>query len=352
MEEIFVFPILQWGHFLLLFRDNFVGDLSDLRPGVLASWSYKKDPYNISIENTYIGIFNVEAMGTAHIVVRNSILTHFSPYACEPTIYMHAIDSTVEDIRLPVYDRTVEISDLKAGFHQYLKLSDHISGDSMPELILENTELMRGWYTGGYSDSNVTLDGVTLNRLVSMGENNNIKVYNSEIDELMLYAAPNTTIISKNSILKYWLQVYVPPNDATITGDLAISNDAVITSWVTPCTIKRNYPVVIKGQRGQAISGALLDLYNKNGILIWSGITDSEGNANFDVEYNDDNYSDTWNLKAMYNSEAKNENITLLTSTPIQFNNDDNGGDQGDGVSTVSAGGGGGGCFISTAAIN
>jgi len=95
-------------------------------------------------------------------------------------------------------------------------------------------------------------------------------------------------------------------------------------------------------------------IYSKTGELAWSGVTDNSGNASFEIQFTDDNYSDAWSLRMAYEGKTISKDVTLLTSTPVELaitEQDQPAASSGSGGGGRSGGGGGGGgCFVATAA--
>lgn len=309
----------ECGTFSLVFRDNYQGEFSDLKPSLFTLWTYKKDNYDITIQNTYFANINVACDGSSQVVVRNSELLAFAPYASLSTISLKAVDSIILRIAVPFWSVTASIWGLKTGLHSYWKLSDHSAGDAIPELILENTEVISGWSLMGCWGSNVSIDDAVMDRLRSNWDDNNISVTNSTVSELMLYQSTDSVLTFDNTTIQI-LSVYVPPNTTEIKGNITFTENALISSWFSPSTIKRIYPVTTIDQSGNIISGANLSLYSQDGTLIWLGQTDEQGEASFEIEFNDDNYTDSWRLGIEYDGKSISKEIKLLSSTPIILN--------------------------------
>jgi hypothetical protein len=65
------------------------------------------------------------------------------------------------------------------------------------------------------------------------------------------------------------------------------------------------------------VADAGLTLYNGQGAAVWSGRTDRQGKAAFDVDFTDDNHREDWNLAVINNGQTVNKTINLLIATPI-----------------------------------
>jgi hypothetical protein len=301
------------------FGDGYTGSFSNLKPGYLTSWKYNENGYNLTIENATIGIISAGCVSACNVTFQNCELFALTANSPLSTIRMKATDSIIQVPTLhSLWGVTASFWGLKPGLQSNFKLSEHSQGLSLPEIILENTEVKLRWEIDAFSGSNISVDDSTLEHRLYM-DNANSKITNSTIvRELMFYGATNSTIEFDNTIIEN-LDVYVPPISVTMKGNVTFANNAKVVNWYGPSTVKRNCPVTITGNLGSNLTVASLSLYDKAGTLVWSGQTDTQGKANFDIEFNDDNHNDNWNLAITYQGKTQNKTISLLTSTPIQI---------------------------------
>ena len=303
-------------HLTLRFRDNYEGTFSDLKPGLFASWHYKQGNWDISLEGTTINVIVVACDGPSQITIYNSEIFQFSSCAPIKEIKMKAVNSKIRQVWVHgLSSISAQFWNLKRGWNNYLKLSDHASCDSLPEIILENTEVLDWWGLSAFNGSTISI-GDSFIEFRSYGGGNHVNISNSEVVELMLYATPNSLLIFDNTIIRR-LNVYVPPNSIVIKGTITFPDEAKISNWYPPSRIKRNYPIHFLDKQGNTISNATLHLYDKYGGLVWTGATDQNGISNFDIEFNDNNYLDMWKLEINYGGGKINKEIKLLSSTPI-----------------------------------
>lgn len=304
--------------FCLAFRDNYQGELSNLKPGFFASWVYKSNNYDINIQNTNINNCTIVADGSSNIVVRDSEVFGFTPYSSLSTITMKAVNSKITSPGLGIWGNTAKFWDLKTGLYNLWKLSEHSTGENIPEMIFENTEIKEGWGVSGFWGANVTVDNSELVRFRTTFEGTKLSANNTTITELMLFNAINSTVHLENTSVKN-LSIYVPPNSTVFSGNITFTDDAKNTSWYGPSTVKRIYPATIVGDLGDNPPTASLSLYDKTGALVWSGQTDVNGKGSFEIEFNDNNHDDNWNLAINFQGKLLNRTINLLSSTPIQI---------------------------------
>lgn len=110
-----------------------------------------------------------------------------------------------------------------------------------------------------------------------------------------------------------------PDNKPYVYGNVSFI-DTTIVRWYDS-VIKRNFNTILRYQNGMPARYVLLHLFDENGTLVWSGTTDHYGVVNFNITYNDSNYTAPCTLK-VYKGEgeyAAEANVTFLTETPIIF---------------------------------
>jgi len=332
------------------FRDGFTGNFSNLKPGYFTSWIYNEHDYNLTIERSTINSITTVCDSACDVSFQNSEIFQFGPTAPLPTIRMKATNSIIHQ---PVLHGLVGVKasfwGLKTGLQRNFKLSEHSSGGGLPEIILENTDVKWIWGVNAFPRSSISVDDSTLEHRLYF-DNATSKITNSTIAyRLMFYGATDSVIEFDNTTVEN-LEVYVPPNSVTMKGNINFTNSSRVGSWYGPSTVKRNYPVTITGTLGSNPPIASMSLSDKTGKVVWSGQTDTQGKANFDIVFTDSNYNDAWNLEISSQGKKETKTIKLLTSTPITLDNTT--------TTTVpptttiapSGGGGGGGCFIATAA--
>lgn len=302
--------------FTLRFRGSFQGEFSNLKPGLLTTWVYQENGHDITIQNTTIYNITVAADGPSQVVIRNSEIFSFGPTTPDPSIILRVVDSKIHNIPLHgLSGITATFNGLKPGIFSNWKLSDHSTGGPLPEIILENSQIIHAWQVSAFG-SNLSINDSDLYLRAYWGVNN-LNVTNSTVRDLMLYQSTNDIITFDNSSIDF-LDVYVPPNSTAIRGNITFIQPQV-KRWFGPSNIKRTFPVSIIGDFRDTKPTAYLSLQDKTGTLIWSGQTDSQGKASFDIDFNDANYTDIWSLTIQFIGRTTTESITLLTSTPIKI---------------------------------
>lgn len=226
-------------------------------------------------------------------------------------------------------------------------LSADIGSDS--ELHISNCtikHLFCGRHDSVYSISDSEVDSLSVmdNSVVSISETkiNNLDI--SDFEGVLVF--DNVTLIESLE-----LEPGVPGSQFYISGGLGLganfsidegpfsidtgptiegpSYRANLTGPMQKFKVTRGYRVVAR-QNGEPLEKVQLKLYNEEGEMIWEGVTDGNGEADFNITYCKNwilppgyyysNQTKTWSLEAIHGSTIYATNGKLLSETPIIFN--------------------------------
>jgi len=283
-------------------------------------------------------------------------------------------NTVIELLEIRVVNSSQCILDDAIGYREHWNSYDamHIDGRVM-NLTLINSEVVNPVYlTGFYSVFNVTdsellmlqvllsevhVDDATL-WILSIGGNSSATIRNSNIysfrtaahqpyvelfrtlsgDSMHQCAEISDSRIESLSIDGYcdlvFERVYVADADiseveATVTGDVTwvkgiFSNYNPYSSFA----LTQVYEIAVRGEE-RMIPGATLSLSDLDGNVIWSGVSDENGSAVFNLTYCSHyglyepyhyvtNYNDTWTLKGEFEDETRTQEVSLFdTGSPI-----------------------------------
>jgi len=79
----------------------------------------------------------------------------------------------------------------------------------------------------------------------------------------------------------------------------------------------RNYNIITRDMSGNTMENVELTLHYQNDTVMWNGITDSLGKADFNVTFTDNNYTDTLRLEAVKGGYSTTMNVSFLCDTPV-----------------------------------
>ena len=226
-------------------------------------------------------------------------------------------------------------------------LSADIGSDS--ELHISNCtikHLFCGRHDSVYSISDSKIDSL------SVMDNSFVSILETEINNLDISDFEDVLVFD-NVILNESLELEsgVPGSQFYMSGGLGLganfsidegpfsidmgltiegpSYRANLTGLMQKFKIKRGYRVVAR-QNGEPLEKVQLKLYNEEDVMIWEGITDSDGEADFNITYCKNwilppgyyysNHTRTWSLEAVHGSTKYTTYGKLLSETPIIFN--------------------------------
>jgi hypothetical protein len=81
--------------------------------------------------------------------------------------------------------------------------------------------------------------------------------------------------------------------------------------------VRRYFRIIVEDLNASPVEDAGLTLFDNYNRVLWSGRTNSSGEATFGLEFADGNYTDTLVLEAMNENRTAEEDIAFLSSTPI-----------------------------------
>jgi hypothetical protein len=126
----------------------------------------------------------------------------------------------------------------------------------------------------------------------------------------------NLFVVGDSAILKLRnVTISIKDSGLYVTGNISLSENTSIKNWLES-NITRNFSIITIDKNRNLVANAELALYNKENV-VWKGVTNDFGNANFNLTFSDNNYTATLWLRASYGNISFTKNITLLSDTPI-----------------------------------
>lgn len=304
-------------------RSASVATFTSVKPGYYADWNLHRDnevenwPTDITLIDTSINNWNFDIGGSAVAIFEDCVINQLAP---SDQSHVTVRDSTiVSPVLFFEQNQTIELKDLRKGFISHWSLQDLSSDpDIRQTFIIENSEITGGWYVGtGATD--LTIVNSELARLWA-GFNTptaKARVINSHIEELALWNHRGTLIFEDTLVTKV---AYPKDCRSRFRGTVRFTDKelhSVFGPWYHS-TITREFPVLVQDSSGFSLPNVDLDLYSSQNELIWSGKSDYEGEATFEIIFTDTNYQDEWTLRAtLPDGEVITRSIRFLTDTPI-----------------------------------
>ncbi len=279
------------GGLLLGFDVGDTQSLENLRPGFISSWSYDHLQLHLQLLSTTVAFWGIILpWNVAELAIANSQITH-----AELSIQngVHVLDGFRPTFYKHFQFGGVTLSSTSIGFWQ-IALSD-----------ISNVEVRN-------SDLGLLLKG-------NIGT---ISVLDSTLTRWWNLSAQGSIAFEGVSVTK---EIRILDSIINLYGHLSFTNEAHIVEWHNS-TITREFPLVVQDSSGSPLAGAYLALFSPDHYLIGIIKTDSAGQADLTIKFNDKNYDKTWTL----NSQRLNIAcpIRLLSDTPIVITIDKGGCDQ------------------------
>jgi len=101
-----------------------------------------------------------------------------------------------------------------------------------------------------------------------------------------------------------------------IYGEIDFLLETNAIRWLST-NVTRNYNIISRNLSGNPMENVELTLFDQNYTVVWSGLTDISGTANFNITFSDNNYTDTLRLEAVKGDFVGAMNVSFLSDTPI-----------------------------------
>jgi parallel beta-helix repeat protein len=138
-----------------------------------------------------------------------------------------------------------------------------------------------------------------------------VSVYASSIGELYTWNVNNTLLLSDVTVGSF--SIY--ESCFYLQGDITVSGSGYL-NWYNS-NVTRNFSIIVKDLVGNVVPNAELKLYDQSKVIVWSGYSDSNGEANFSITFTDSNYASGLTLKAVKQDLADAKNIGFLSNSTI-----------------------------------
>ena len=205
----------------------------------------------------------------------------------------------------------VVLTDLNPGFYRFwnIHLNESVSGVDW-NLTLIDTTITEGWKIKTYDDSKVIIYNSTLEQLWCY-DYSNVAIHNSMIEYLYCDEFHGDLSFYNTGILYRWNIWY---SDFYIEGTIDFSD---IDLRIYDSTVTRNYPAIVL-MDGDIAEDVNLTLTDEEGNTLWSGVTDAEGWAYFNITYMDENYTESCHLIPVDYPDYAVE-VGITSDTPIEL---------------------------------
>jgi len=259
--------------------------ISGLRSGFFEYWNTYE---NTSTQN----IFN--------LTICNSYVGNWQCWFPSNVGRAEVVNCTLSCLALDFSEQEISVNNLKNGFYGFWNLGN---------IYVVNSSVTENWAFILWS-VNATFSNCIVH--LHLNGANKISVENSTVKTLILDSG-NTTINFNETTLYGGL--FFGNSNLYFSGGIVL--EGVDFGRFVSSQVTRNYNLVATDTTGQTLENAELTLLDKNTKVIWNGITDSIGEANFNLTYTDSNYMDTLRLEASKGELSAAKDIAFLSDTPV-----------------------------------
>jgi hypothetical protein len=206
----------------------------------------------------------------------------------------------------------LQISGLSPGFVEHWDSSTDLvsSGFWYGHLVIDRTYVDSWSVRLGGGTTTVEIDSSEIGWLRANWSTGPAVVRDSEVEILDCYGA-SESVLFDNSVVQ---RLSVKHSHMRLGGSVSFEDEA--TPWVDS-TLIREFPIAVTDGTGASLGGVAVQLRSSNGELVWSGVTDADGQARFEVTFDDTNHDDTWVL--LLPDVGESLGVRLLTETPIRL---------------------------------
>lgn len=249
----------------------------------------------------------------ARIEVRESRLGGIRPG--EPASEFFVTDSEILDLvdidALYTGGGFVRVSGVAPGYVDHWDSATDLvsSGFFYGHLVLTRTYVNSWSVRLGSTGTTVEIEDSKIGWLRAEWSDGPAVIRASEIDALTCYGSHHSVRFEDSLVHRLSMKY------STVRIGGSVRFDELAEPWVES-TLTREFGAIVSDPSGSPMPGVALELRSPDGELAWSGISDEEGRAAFEILFDDSNYQAGWTLVAP--SLAAMRGVELLTESPIR----------------------------------
>jgi len=332
---------------------------------------YGTDDSKISIVNSYSDVLSVGGDGKSSVAINGSTLGDVSLWGDSKTVISnsHVRWHVTLDFQWTAYsNQIIRVYGLKSGYFNYWDLRQNqtdayvgfdctlvntfvdgwalnfnhdtkaiISDSGISEMGIwysETIASIQGLRSGFHYDwtlNNIALQNTSIGHWFLLISDSSVEIRDIQDPQAIFWANGKSNIsISNSSNLRlheasYFLGI-MNINQSIFTIEGFMNSDFNIRGnigkingpeyWVSS-NVSRNYNAIAKDISGNLVENVELSLFDQNDTVVWNGVTDSLGQASFNLTFTDNNYTDTLKLEAVKGNYSATMNVGFLSGTPV-----------------------------------
>jgi len=223
----------------------------------------------------------------------------------------------------------------------YIQKGDIYIRDSAKMLINDATVMIATQYDDQYNiytenhgtieiDNSTVKPSVNWHSQVRLGDNSRLNINNTKLDRLRISSWGDSYVIIENSILQeveFHYNLNISLHEIVFTDYLGFVESNIylygnasfslgtVAFFYSNAT--RNYDIITKDTSDNRVENAELTLFDQNDTIVWNGVTDNLGKADFNLTFTDNNYRDVLKLEAAKGNCSATRNVWLFSDTPV-----------------------------------
>jgi len=179
-------------------------------------------------------------------------------------------------------------------------------------------------------DNSTVKPSVNWHSRVRLLDDSRLNVNNTKLDRLRISSSENSYLIIEDSILQeieFFDNLNISLHEIVFIDYLGIAGSNIYlygnvsfflgTVAFFESNATRNYNIITKDTSDNPVENAELNLFDKNDTIVWNGVTDNLGKADFNLTFTDNNYTNVLELEAVKGDYSATMNVWLFSDTPI-----------------------------------
>lgn len=260
--------------------------LNNLQPGYFESWNIHS---NQTVKNV-----NYE------LTLRNTTIYNWGLMLDYDSL-VEVSSSTISRIIQTYYDASAQIKDILPGSWINLRVG---------EMILDNCVVAGHWhFTFSNTDFTILNSSIHTRMVDSKGS-----IAKSFVDWTVFHGE-NVLYFNKTLWTGY---IGFLHSDVYVSGDVQILSPFL--SWSPESVVTRNYNLIVRNMSNIPVANVELTLFDQNDTVVWNGVSNSLGRADFNLTYTDSNCTDALRVESFKEGfYSISEDVSFLSDTPMSF---------------------------------
>jgi hypothetical protein len=201
-------------------------------------------------------------------------------------------------------------------------------------MIAAQNDFQYNIYTGNHGtieiDNSTVKPSDNWHSRVRLSDNSRLSINNTKLDRQRISSWGDSYVIIENSILQeidFHYNLNISLHGIVFTDYLGFVGSNIClygnasfslgTVAFYESNATRNYNIITKDTSDNRVENAELILFDQNDTIVWNGVTDNLGKADFNLTFTDSNFTDVLKLEGVKGDYSATMNVWLFSGTPI-----------------------------------